>query len=421
MLALLAEKGRKEVKKQLGRVVEQDIKSLVGPFRTLPDYRTTYPDTVIQALRELYVEYNLAFAPLVAKNREWDTDYQYCFLDGAPVNWAVQIDMLGLDDGFLQRAERMPVEELLEILRPQIFEIENSIAMYQLLERIFKIGFRRVLDDLRERYGRPIALLAVTDEKYDAMKESEFGKTGDEQLSDEEVFELSGFDRFFGPSEFQLYVEENRGECEYLLYARTSEPIRKLKNPKFHVEHPLLGKEGMRRIIKAHALTFNIDAPDMEYHRRINDTKEYMPPMGMAFQVSATEDLRSPQFEAFLRKRGFDEPQKALLRCKPAKGTYGCYGHVARITREGRGSGALAKGLTQWGDYVVQPELSTPVIINETDGIAYTFIDRNFFGMVNGCPEFLGGFRNLMAVDSFEARRGRIHGNSSAVYAEIAC
>ena len=55
------------------------------------------------------------------------------------------------------------------------------------------------------------------------------------------------------------------------------------------------------------------------------------------------------------------------------------------------------------------------------DGITYTFIDRIFFGKMDGCPEFLGGVRNLVPMDTEEVRRGRIHGNSSAVYAEIVC
>jgi len=411
----------------LGDIVERrDIKSSLGPFRILPEYRTTYPNIVVEALRDLYNKYNRAFAPLVEKNREWETDYQYCSIEGAPVNWIVQIDMVGLDDDFLRRAKEMSVEEVREILRRQIFEIENSIAVYSLLEGFFsrdgqssyfKTRFRAVLDYLRRRFGRPIALLAVTDEKYHAMKASEFGKRWDEQLNDEEVFALSGFDRFFGPSEFRQHVEENGGMCQYLLYARTSDPVRKMQYPKSLVRHPLLGESEIRRLIKENVLTFNVDAPDMEYARRINDTKEYMPPIGMAFQIATMEDLRSPACEDFLRAQGFDKPKAALLRCKPAKGTYGCYGHVARIMRDG--SNALARGLEQWGDYVVQPEMTTPIVINETDGGAYTFIDRNFFGMVNGHSEFLGGIRNLMPAASVEASKGRIHGNTSAVYAEI--
>ncbi len=413
----------------LGNVVERtDIQSSLGPFRTLPDYTTTYPEVVLEAMRNLYNEYNQAFAPLVAANREREMDYQHCMSGGVPINWCVQIDMVGLPETFLQEAAGMPEEVIREILRSRIFEIENSIAVYQLLENFFsrngrdsffKTRFRATLDDLRRRFGRPIALLAVTQPKYNVMLESEFGKRIGEQLTDAEVRELSGFDRFFGPSEFRNYLGSSGGQCGYLLYVRASDPVSKLRNPKSPVRHPLLNDSEMRRIIRENTLTLNVDDPKMGPERRINDTKEYMAPIGMAFQIRTMSDLHSPEFEAFLRAQGFDNPKAAVLRCKPAKGTYGCYGHVAKIMREG--SNALAQGLKEWGDYVVQPEMATPVIINRTDGTAYTFIDRNFLGMVNGCPKFLGGVRNLMPMDTIEARKGRIHGNASAVYAEIVC
>lgn len=410
-------------------VVRADIQSSLGPFRTLPDYIIRYPKVVIEAMSNLYDEYNRAFAPLVAANREWETDYQYCMPGGVPINWFVQIDMVGLPEAFLQEAAEMPEEIIREILRTRIFEIENSVAMYQLLENLFsrngrdsffKTRFRTALGDLRQQLGKPIALLAVAKEKYNAMLESEFGKYYiGEELTDAEVGELSGFDYFFGPKEFLNHFASSGGQCEYLLYVRASDPVSKLKNPRSSIMHPLLIDSEMRRIIKQNTLTFNIDDPKMGYERRINDTKEYMTRMGMAFQIRAMTDLRSSEFESFLRAQGFDRPKTVMLRCKPAKGAYGAYGHIARIMYEG--SKALARGLDEWGDYVVQPEMATPVITDTTDGTAYTFIDRNFFGMVNGRPKFLGGVRNLMPVDTPEARKRRIHGNASAVYAEIVC
>src|SRR3989344_8941089 len=80
----------------LGPVVENaDIKSSMGPFRSFPEYKAEYPEVVVKALGNLYQEYNHAFQPLVEANREWDTDYQYCFgPDGKPVNYFVQVDMV---------------------------------------------------------------------------------------------------------------------------------------------------------------------------------------------------------------------------------------------------------------------------------------------------------------------------------------
>jgi len=414
----------------LGNVtVRTDIRSSLGPFQTLPGYVTVYPDVVVRALMNLYDEYNHTFTSLVEANREWNTDYRYCLGD-SPVNWCVQIDMVGLPETFLEEVSSMPEGIVREILRKGIFEIENSIAMYQLLENLFpqdgrdsffKTRFRLFLDGIRRQFGRPIALLAVTRQKYDGMLEAEFGKRMRGCLTEMEVGELSGFDRFFDPYEFRSYLAANSGRCDYLLYVRASDPINKLQYPSSLVEHPLLSDGETRRVIKENAITFNIDNPGWSTgdFRRINDTKEYMPPMGMAFLIKEMADLLSPEFETFLRAQGYAKPKAAMLRCKPAKGTYGCYGHAAGIMRDG--SKALARGLRQWGDYVVQPEMVMPVITNTDDGVIYTFIDRVFIGTVEGRVEFLGGVRNLMPADTEEARKGRIHGNSSAVYAEIVC
>ncbi len=418
---------------ELGDVVKRiDIKSSLQPIQVLLNYITVYPNVVIRALADLYQEYNHAFVPLIEENREWATDYQYCQDGISSANWCVQIDVNGLTDAFLQELADMSKESVHEILRRRIFEIENSIAVYQLLEKFFarngndsffKIRFRAVLNDLRQRFNKPIALLAVTEGKYDAMFASEFGKRLGEQITKEEIKELSGFDVFFGPGQFREYLTANGGQCGYLLYVRSSDPVAKLKKPGLVIEHPLLGDADMRRIIKAHSLTLNIDAPGMEYERRINDTKDYMPLIGMAFPIGDIDELSSATFKTYITEQGIDLEAVAkgevALRCKPAKCAYGCFGHVSGVLTDGKFRRELRRGLRQRGDYVVQPEMETPVITNMTDQTKYTFIDRIFFGIIGGQPEFLGGVRNLMPTDNVEARRGRIHGNGSAVYAEI--
>ncbi len=443
--------------KNLGPTIDRKIQSSVMLCHTLPDYQVVYPQAVVQALCELYTEYNLAFRKLVEANREWSDDYHHLMYgpDCTPVNFAVQIDMLGLPEWFLQEATTMPVNLLRELLRGTVFEIENSLAMYQLLERTcangdgpsyFQPRFRQALDELRRRHGKPIALLAVTQQKYQAMRESEFGKQDGDALSNQEVRDLSGFDYFFGPDEFRHHVQE-KGGCEFMLYVRSSDPVAKLKKPKLSVDHPLLGDAQMRRVIKANAITFNVDAPEMQYPQRINDTKEYMGPLGMGYEISRVEDLMSGEvcehlatshsfeeyhgqrlsdgFAQYLARRGM--PMQAIesgsvhLRAKPAKGTYGCYGHV----RGPLSSGAkfrkdLAYELRQrGGTYVVQPEMTTPQIVNTKDGVTYTYIDRNFLAFTNGHPVFLGGFRSMLPVDTNEAHKGRVHGNRDTVWAEI--
>lgn len=427
--------------------------SSMVPFSVFPGYIAEYPEIVIRALIELYEEYNREFAHLAKKNAEWETDYQHCFLNGMSINFGVQIDMVGLPQGFLSVCDSMPYEEVRETLRAKIFEIENSLAMYHYLQELFcrgekpsyfKFHFRNFLNDLRIRFGKKIALLAVTEEKYFAMKEMEFGKKPNEILTDEEVQELSGFDTFLGPEAFSKHVTRNNG-CEYLLYVRSSHPVAKLKKPGIEVHSSLLNSRTMRRVIKAHSLTFNIDPVDHPFNRRINDTKEYMEPMGMAFEISALEDLfskelvehmgntghygdfkgrrLSKEFENFLTKFGVDASGVASgeihLRAKPLKESYGCYGHLVGPLTKGRFRSDIRSNLVQRGKYVIQPEMPVPQVHNTSDGVTYAYIDRNFFTITNGAPVFIGGFRGFMPTDSQEGKKRRIHGNSATVWGEV--
>ncbi len=440
----------------LGPLIERsDIESSIGRFLVLPGYRVTYPKSVVSVLMSLYAEYNQAFRPLVQANREWNTDYQYCTTpDGIPVNGWVQIDMVGLPQGFLDIAESRTKEEVCAVLRNSIFEIENSLAMYQFLQEIFstplnnsmfKRSFRASLDRIRQKHGRPIALLAVTDQKYLDMKATEFGAGPDDTLTDEDVERLSGFDHFFGPEDFREYLKAHGGECEYLLYVRSSDPVPKLKCPDVTVEHPLLGDEAMRRIIKAHSLTFNVDAPDMPYDARINDTKEYMFAMGMAFPVEEEEDIITPEFVAhlatgknyseyygtrvtqqftgYLEQQGIEQftttTGELMLRAKPLKGTYGCYGHLSGEMRNKKFRNELRRQLKSRGKYVLQHEMEVPTITGEECGREYLYIDRLFFSTDGDQATFMGGFRSLMPKDSAEAKGRRIHGNEETAWAEI--
>ncbi len=440
----------------LGAVtMREHIQSVSGPFGAILSYQVRYPKKVLRALEILYAEYNRAFTPLVEANREWESDYRFCVSpSGAPLNRWTQIDMVGLPQQFLDEIDRFSDDEILEILRERTFEIENSLAMYQLLERIFSNAegfsqfdycFRSSLRDVRKQLGRPVALLAVTQEKYLDMREKEFGKRDGETLTDLEVHELSGFDRFFGPEEFAAYIHSNGGICAYALYVRSSHPIDKLRKPENEIAHPLLADADMRRIIKANSLTLNIDAPEMEPERRINDTKEYMPRMGMGYRVNGQSDILTPEFEehlargktyasyegqrlahtfaAYLETQGID-PQQAsegalTLRTKPMKETYGCYGHLTGELSDKRFRNQLRTNIRKRGSYVLQPEMWIPKIRNTTTDEEYYFIDRNFFYTDGERFCFMGGLRSLMPADSTEAQKGRNHGNNSTVCVEI--
>jgi hypothetical protein len=260
--------------------------------------------------------------------------------------------------------------------------------------------------------------------------------------------ELTGFDTIFHPSDFKAHVEERNGECDYLLYVRSSDPVSKLRKPGEMVNQPLLSDPVMRRIIKAYSLTFNVDNPDeTNVTRRINDTKAYMPPMGMAYAAATESDLFSPEcyaqmqkgtavdqvngqrlhsdFEAHLRSCGID-PQlvaagEVLIRAKPMQGTYGCYGHHAlSLTGKAKKRHALRADMRNRGSYIVQPEMVTPCICDPQTGVTYGYIDRNFATIEpDGTPVFMGGFRSLLPMVSQEAQKGRFHGNQETVWAPI--
>ncbi|NTU70180.1 hypothetical protein HGB13_05215, partial [bacterium] len=411
-----------EIKNLGPLIVRDDIESLKhtvdangsekverATFNVLPEHITYYPDTVLTSLAQLHAEYNVAFAPLIEKNREWDTDYQYCLQGpgGTPVNYFVQIDMVGLPHDFLNAAASQPIEVVLEQLRNNMFEIENSVAMYQLLGRMFSntegrpangsrwgATFREGLDVLRQKFNKPIALLAVTEQKNEAMRESEFGKAPGEPLTDEEVYTQSGFDTFMGPDEFAQHVRENGGDSAYLLYVRSSHPTTKLKNPSIEIHHPLLGDADMRRIIKANTLTMNIDDPAWNPMdgRMINDTKEHLPTVGMGFPVYGLPDLSDPafnvlinQFKAYLLTHGADPDKidsgELAIHFKPMLASYGAYGHGKDILGRPSLWKQVAKEISRRGPYILQREMKNPKVvnINATDGRAYIYINRNFF------------------------------------------
>jgi hypothetical protein len=200
----------------------------------------------------------------------------------------------------------------------------------------------------------------------------------------------------------------------------------------------------MRRIVKENALTFNVDAPHMDYRRRINDTKAYMIPMGLAHHVESEKDIFSsefaahlaaqkpypdyqgterltPEFTAYLASQGVNHgsAENTPLRCKPLKGTYGCYGHVVGALSDRKFRHEFRNNLRRRGAYILQPEMAVPIVINKTDGQAYAFIDRNFFCTDGQEYQFMGGYRSLMPLDSDETRKGRNHGSRATVGAEI--
>lgn len=415
--------------------LQTTIKTTIGPFQYLPTYKVHYPEAITTTLANLYAEYNQTFTSLIEANREWDTDYQYCMTgpNKSPINYFVQIDMVGLPDDYLQKVASFNAQEIQEDVRGAIFEIENSLAIYQILSGIFSdreersfFGkrFRESLDALRRQLNMPIALVALTEQKYQAMREIEFGKQPGELLTNEEVLNLSGFDTFFGPDGLVKHFNQNGGKSNYLLYVRASDPLTKLRDPSLIVNNPILADAKLRKIIKAYAITFNIDNPEwaLDSISRINDTKAYLPLMNMAYPIYSNEDLQSPHLKKFIQlhdKGRSMESTKMVVRAKPMKSSYGCYGHERGCVETSEFRRRVRKNIQMRGPYVIQLEKQTPRIINTTVGNEYTYIDRNFFYTDGKIFKFLGGFRLLMPTNSTEAVRGKIHNSGSTVWAEI--
>lgn len=440
----ISRKGTKPIEKLLAESINQveyidswigtvdNIRSTLGPFHRLEGYRRYYPMVVVNSLSSLYREYNAAFASLMKANQEREYEYGPIFNgngNSASIPF-VQIDMVGLPDKFLADVESYREEEVTELLRHKIFEIENSLAMYPLLEGIFsydgydseyKMCFRKHLDNMRQKYGKPIALLALTNEKLASMRATEFGKTDGEILTDEEVYANSGFDTLMGPEDFVSYLNQSGGKCGYLLYARSSYPLGMIKHPDQKRYPEILWDPEIRSIIKANAITPNIDNPpfskradkkgvfDTRQKGMVNDTKAYMEPMGMGTNVFHIEDYNDVEEQ-------YVQQGVSMMRLKPMYGSYGCYGHMRAPVGEVDLT-LLAKNIHARGPYVVQPEVTVPAVIVE--GNEYVYIDRVFMAYSENNPRILTVVRNLLPVYSEDADQGRIHGGSDALYGEV--
>ena len=447
---IISDYTKNHISLKLGKISSFEMKSSMSPFWTFSKFKTVYPKVVTQALVELYREYNQVFTTLVEKNREWDTDYQYCYYNNLAISNLVRIDMVGLPDSFLQAAQDYSLSEVIEVLRGVVFEFESTTAMYQLLERIFpqspfKTDFRYMLNSLRKKINKPIALLAVTEEKYELMLQKEFGRNKDNPPASDEVMELTGFDAFWGPKQFLEHFDSNGGECSYLLYVRASNPDTKLRKPKEKVVQPLLSDERIRRIVKANALTMNIDNPDDQMLCKINDTKAYMTKMGMGYRIESIGDVLSEDFIRLLEKNknlsDFNNSfftdsfydylnrigvsindayiKKCLFRTKPLYDCHGSYGHSSGSFSEREFRQTLKNSLKYRGPQILQPELSAQKVTNSDDGKSYTYIDRNFLTIHDDELKFVCGFRCFMPLDTMEGSKGRIHGNSNTVWSEI--
>ena len=443
---------------------QKPLQSSLWSVSVIDWYDVKYPQLVIDVLWELYQEYNLAFSDLIIKNRENDGDYKYTFDENwNPTNYFVQIDMTWLPEWFLDEVERWSISkrQLKEILRNRIFELENSLAMYQLLSVVFSRNweptrfwetFRWLLDKLREKHWKPIALLAVTQEKYEAMLLSEFWSDS-QNITPDKVKDLSWFDAFFWPEQFQRMLDENGWKCPYLLYTRSSLPVSQLRNPEDNWHASILDDDNLRRIVKENSITYNVDSSSMAYSDRINDTKEYQQEMWIAFWFDSIDELftkeflehlrngkqpkvwtlyssyswprLSEKFREFIEKRWVDstlvDNWEIKLRFKPMKEAYWCYWHLSGSLDDKKLRAELSRNLRRRWSYVVQVDMLQPKISDEADEREFTYIDRVFFWInpQNWAPTFMWWFRSLMPLDTEEAKKWRNHWNSETQWVEI--
>lgn len=428
--ALLEKTMEQPIPLPLGKVEKRtDIQSAIGEFLTFPEYQTHYPESIQEALMELHAEYNTAFQPLVENNKEFETDYQQAIdSENHAISRIVRFDLVALPPEFLEQAGNLPAEVVKEVLRKNIFEVENAFGMYQLVQRIgitedqksvLRKRFEEALNEIRKLTRKKIAILTTNPEKDASVRALEFGKMNTEKPTDQEVYELSGFDKYYSPEDFKAMIEK-KGDCEELLVVRSSEPNSKLKNPNHELESNLLNDSELRRIIKANAITLNIDNPEGGSGTLINDSKAYLPEMKMGFLLQDQElsELNSDEFKTFLLSNGINpEEGYKTLRAKPVSCT-GAYGQMT-LKNKSKSRRNLKNEIKKRGDYILQPEMKTPIFVNENNGEHYTGIDRVFTAIVNGKPTFIGGVRNYISTSNHEAKNGRIHGSKDTIYTEI--
>lgn len=294
--------GRKETA-ELGSYQKYTIAGT--PTQKFDSYQVVLPKIFKEVLKKLSQEYDECLKEFVTANREWLEDYQFCFDEkGTPINWGMQIDMAALPMDFLEKGKRGKIseEKIRQVLLARTFEFENSLAMYALTGFIspeFKLAFKQMLDNLRQKFNRRIVLLAVTKEKYQAILESEFGVSEKSKLSQESIKTI-GFDEVWGPEEFEEYSKINLETREkYLFYARTSEATSSFRGEQNLDSQKLLDNQEFRKTIKEGTITLSINNPNLPTEKQIRDTKvPAAENLGLGVLVSSMEEIYDPVYLA---------------------------------------------------------------------------------------------------------------------------
>lgn len=405
---------------------------------TYPESVVKFPRKLLDAFSRFLVRYNTAFELLVEQNRESETDYQYCFVNGKFINRFVQVDFRTPTQHFLNRVDLLSDEELDQWVESNVFEAENNLARLPLLARMFRRNgdesffakrYGQSLEHIRRTTGMPIALVAVTDEKYVNILREEFGiqdATPETRLPQEFVREISGYDMVIGPAETERLIKS--GEIKNILvYGRTSPPLSALRDPKLlsELHVPLLDNAEYRRALRAQSLTPNFDSYSADPDTVLNDTKAYQEALGIAVPVRNLDDLTLTHFMEYLHRRRIEPEHYGMykLRLKPNL-RYGGYDHIRGIPISAELNADQAREIEEalrYGTHYGQVEVFPTRIKNRRNGELCRSIERGFFAIEGDRAEnvrFLGSFGDMLLEDSVEAQKNTIHGQNDARWRE---
>lgn len=442
------------------------------PPLALREYRVHYPSSLVEAYKIACGKYDKQFMQLVESHKAWGSDYQY-----APFTLAFQVDGPSYSDEFLKQAAFMSPSVLAEFITKRVFEFEANIAAYGLNSRLWPDGttnqtWHTVLEVVRQRTGKNVAVLAGTEQKLDEMIKYEMGINRDQLTSDEAVRAMTGFDAFLGPSDLVSLYKQNQGiDCPYVFFGRTSRPKSWLRNPDSQIDEGFLANTEILRYVRAHAITHNFDDPTLRINHPsiIMDTKEALVLAGAAYSVTQPSDIYSQEFLQYLSDNGIDVdeitegslnpgkknklgglflnfPSANLLseslashlqtrgsdpalvasgeqkvRAKPLKQHYGIYGHEVGSINRAKFLNELMEQVRVRGEYIIQPEFANLHIVDSANPHeSYVAIDRVFF--VRGADGQLypmESCRSLMPAQSLEGKKNNVHEGSHTKCARI--
>lgn len=444
--------------------------SLKHPDSYIVDGVIEYPDAVKSALASIFHDFNSATSHLMTEHVQSDGDYRHINGENGFFHTAVQIDMTALPPEFLQIADKLDPSIVKRVIKEAIYEMEPFLAREMFLRKIsdrwgtpFTSTFDHVLNNIRDKTGKPIWMVASTNSKLDNIVLEEYA-------GDARNIREAGYDGILAPDEFVQILRDNGYESPAALVMRTSLSAAILKGEAQREYNPIFDDHQIRAAIRASSLTINVDNPLSG--RRMNDTKAALPLMGMGFSIGDITHFINPvviasvenrfglkwkdiiitqkdnaglnnkvtgyvsqlakenpdiilteDFAFYLIDNGYDPKTIVLgqqeLRAKPEEGFYGSIMHTSFKPTSLGSLRTLYNGLGTVGNLVIQPERPRIHLLNTDNGSMYHSIHRNFLVTDGKNYYFAGGFNSLMPTDAPEYKKRRNHGNSNTRWGAI--